>query len=52
LVEALNRALLAGRMPSDVRQVIEKSVAETAPAYRAREAFFLVASSSHYQVQQ
>jgi uncharacterized protein (DUF1800 family) len=52
LVEALNRALLAGRMPADVRQVIETSVAETAPSYRAIEALFLVASSSHYQVQQ
>jgi uncharacterized protein (DUF1800 family) len=51
LVEALNRALLAGRMPSDVRQVIETNVSDMTPSYRARLALFLVASSSHYQVQ-
>jgi uncharacterized protein (DUF1800 family) len=51
LVEALNRALLAGRMPHDVRQVIETNVADMTPSYRARLALFLVASSSHYQVQ-
>ena len=55
LVEAVNRALLFGRMSLDMRQSIESAVAAVSrftPQVRVEAAVYLVASSSQYQVQQ
>jgi uncharacterized protein (DUF1800 family) len=55
LVEAVNQALLYGRMPPEMRRNIETAVGAVtilAPRTRVQTALFLVASSSHYQVQQ
>jgi uncharacterized protein (DUF1800 family) len=54
LVEAVNQALLAGRMSDAMRQIVEQGVAAVpsgVPLVRAQTAIFLVASSSDYQVQ-
>jgi hypothetical protein len=56
LVEAVNRALLGGRMSSAMRASIEQAVAAVAadrfsPLTPVETALFLVASSSAYQVQ-
>ncbi|PYR66363.1 MAG: hypothetical protein DMF88_16610 [Acidobacteria bacterium] len=55
LVEAVNQALLYGRMPPEMRRTIEAAVGAVtmlSPRTRVQTALFLVASSSHYQVQQ
>ncbi|MBI3682157.1 MAG: DUF1800 domain-containing protein [Acidobacteria bacterium] len=53
LVEALNQTFLYGRMSREVRQTILQALAPvTDGALRAQTAFYLVASSTHYQVQQ
>ncbi len=53
VVEAVNRALLSGRMSAAMRQSIKNAVAAV-PAYfpklRAQTALYFVASSSEYQV--
>ena len=54
LVEAVNRALLYGRMSPGMRQSIEVAVGTVtnlSPWTRAATAIYLVASSSQYQVQ-
>jgi uncharacterized protein (DUF1800 family) len=54
LVEAVNRALLYGRMSPEMRQSIEVAVGTVtnlSPWTRAATAIYLVASSSQYQVQ-
>jgi len=52
LVEAANRALLAGRMSPQMRATIESAVtAVKLSSLRAETALYLVASSSDYQVQ-
>ncbi len=53
LVDALDRLLLHGAMPGDVRATVEAAVAaipSTNPLLRAQTAFYLVAGSSSYQV--
>ena len=53
LVEAVNRALLFGRMSGDMRQSITTAVTAVpahSPRTRAQTALYLVASSSQYQV--
>jgi uncharacterized protein (DUF1800 family) len=53
LVEAVNRALLYGRMSLDMRQSVAVAVAAVSsslPKVRAQTALYLVASSSDYQV--
>jgi uncharacterized protein (DUF1800 family) len=54
LVEAVNRALLYGRMSPEMRRSVETAVGAVtnfSPWTRAATAIFLVASSSQYQVQ-
>jgi hypothetical protein len=55
LVEAVNRALLSGRMPAAMRRSIETAVAAVtvfSARTRSETALFLTASSAIYQVQQ
>jgi hypothetical protein len=53
LTEALNRALLYGRMPEQMRdQIMIALDANTDAGVRAQAALYLVASSPLYQVQQ
>jgi hypothetical protein len=51
LVEALNRALLLGRMSPEMRQTVTAAISPLVVQMRARTAFYLVASSSQYQIQ-
>jgi uncharacterized protein (DUF1800 family) len=55
LVEAVNQALLSGRMSSGMRTSVEQAVAaasRTVPRTRVEAAVFLTASSAEFQVQQ
>jgi uncharacterized protein (DUF1800 family) len=52
LVEAVDHALLYGRLPAELKPVIAQAVGATSdPLMRARNAIYLVATSPLYQVQ-
>jgi uncharacterized protein (DUF1800 family) len=52
LLDLLNAALMGGRMPADMRSVIQKAVdAASSPKAKVQTAIYLIATSSQYQIE-
>jgi hypothetical protein len=54
LIESLNWLMLNGAMPAGMREILREAISaipSTDPLRRIRTAVYLIATSSHYQVQ-